>query len=145
MTVKTLFVRAGPTWIIRAIAFPKPPELPDPCPTLAFLKEQMEANAADVAKMTSLLTRAARDGVTNQEKFKLLPGSDDIWEFRAGALRILCFRDDGALILCTHGFVKKSQKAPVSEIERAERYRTQYFAAKTHKHLIHGPRPKTKQ
>lgn len=64
--------------------------------------------------------------------FKKLKGTE-IWEFRTeyegNAYRLLSFWDTRrkALIVATHGFVKKSQKTPWKEIEHAERIRAEYF------------------
>jgi phage-related protein len=61
----------------------------------------------------------------SKEYFKKLVGTDDIWEIRIkfgrDIFRILCFFDDGKIIVLTNGFVKKSQKTPWSEIKLAER------------------------
>jgi len=62
--------------------------------------------------------------------FKKLRGTEDIWEcriqFGSNAYRILCFFLNNSVVL-THGFVKKSQKTPAREIERAEAYRRDFF------------------
>jgi len=46
-------------------------------------------------------------------------------------LRVLAFWDKRdkrhTLVLATNGFIKKTQKTPKSEIERAERIRNKYF------------------
>ncbi|MBC8344377.1 MAG: type II toxin-antitoxin system RelE/ParE family toxin [Bacteroidetes bacterium] len=71
--------------------------------------------------------------VNNPELFKKLDG--DIWEFRTKYLnkqiRLLAFWDKTGkketLVVATHGFVKKTQKTPKSEIKRAENIREQYF------------------
>lgn len=74
-------------------------------------------------------------GQMNKEIFKKLEGSD-IWEFRtlfAGiAYRLLAFfdTDKQALIITTHGFIKKTQKTPQKEIERAKFIRNEYFKQK---------------
>jgi phage-related protein len=71
---------------------------------------------------------------TNDPKlFKKL--QNDIWEFRtkyAGLqIRLLAFWDKSdnkeTLVIATHGFVKKVDKVPIKEIERAERIRDMYF------------------
>ena len=71
---------------------------------------------------------------TNDPKlFKKL--QNDIWEFRtkyAGLqIRLLAFWDKTdnkrALVIATHGFVKKISKVPINEIERALRLREDYF------------------
>lgn len=54
----------------------------------------------------------------------------EIWEFIKGRLRILWFYDQGRVIVCTHGFVKRTKKTPKQEISRAERIRRDYLAAK---------------
>jgi phage-related protein len=49
-------------------------------------------------------------------------------------IRLLAFWDKTekkeTLVVATHGFIKKSQKTPKSEIEKAEKIRKQYFDAK---------------
>ncbi len=74
---------------------------------------------------------------TNDPKlFKKL--QNDIWEFRtlyAGIqIRILAFWDKteskNTLVFATHGFVKKMNKVPVKEINRAIRIMENYFKNK---------------
>ena len=61
---------------------------------------------------------------------------DGIFEVRSqigsDITRVLYFFMDGKRIILTHGFVKKTQKTPTSEIERAKRYREEYFNRKEH-------------
>lgn len=40
------------------------------------------------------------------------------------------FYDEGRVVVCTHGIVKKSQKTPKQAIEHAKQAREAYFAAK---------------
>ncbi|MDD6921257.1 MAG: type II toxin-antitoxin system RelE/ParE family toxin [Bacteroidales bacterium] len=71
-------------------------------------------------------------GEIDKELFKKLENSD-IWEFRTlfngMCYRLFAFWDTemGALIVATHGIVKKTQKTPRKEIERAEAIRQEYF------------------
>lgn len=66
---------------------------------------------------------------------------NDIWEFRtlyAGLqIRLLAFWDNSdekkTLVLATHGFIKKVDKVPSKEIERAIRIREMYFKNKQKK------------
>jgi phage-related protein len=63
---------------------------------------------------------------------------NDIWEFRtlyAGLqIRLLAFWDktDGkeTLVFATHGFIKKVDKIPTKEIDRAVQIREKYFSNK---------------
>jgi len=63
--------------------------------------------------------------------FKKLPGSKDIWECRiqlgSNMYRIFCFFEKGAVIVLTHGIIKKGQKIPRREIDKAEKYRRDYL------------------
>jgi phage-related protein len=74
---------------------------------------------------------------TNDPKlFKKL--QNDIWEFRtkyAGIqIRLLAFWDKTdnkkTLVLATHGLIKKIDKVPANEIDRAARLRVKYFENK---------------
>ncbi len=73
--------------------------------------------------------------LTNDVKlFKKLINTE-IWEFRTlynkVQYRLFAFWDKrdnkNTLIICTHGFIKKSQKTPKSEIKKAEGIRINYF------------------
>jgi len=63
---------------------------------------------------------------------------EDIWEFRTKynglQIRLLAFWDktDGqeTLVIATHGFMKKVDKVPKNEIERAIKIRKKYFENK---------------
>ena len=77
---------------------------------------------------------------TNDPKlFKKL--QKDIWEFRTkfGGLqiRLLAFWDktdkEETFVLATHGFIKKVDKVPANEIERAVKIRMKYFENKLKK------------
>jgi phage-related protein len=63
----------------------------------------------------------------------------EIWEFRTKyeglQVRLLAFWDktnsEETLVIATHGFIKKVDKVPENEIDRAVRIREQYFKTKT--------------
>ncbi len=68
------------------------------------------------------------------EYFKKMKNTDDIWEVRIkkgnNAYRIFCFFDNGELVVLTNGLIKKTQKTPKQDIERAEKYKKDYFERK---------------
>ncbi len=70
----------------------------------------------------------------DKELFKKL--NNDIWEFRTiyqgFKYRLLAFwdKDTGNLVIATHGFIKKTQKTPESEIAHAEVLRKNYYNQK---------------
>lgn len=65
---------------------------------------------------------------------KYLEETDQILEIRVITtfknIRILCFFDKGDLVVLTNCFLKKSQKTPVSEIQRAEKLKNDYLIEK---------------
>ena len=78
--------------------------------------------------------------VTNdKELFQKLTG--EIWEFRTlfnkTYYRIFAFWDKTdkteTLVISTHGLIKKTDKTPQSDIDKAERLRKIYFEQKTNK------------
>jgi len=74
-------------------------------------------------------------GIRDVELFKKL-GDTDIWEFRTlyngVCYRLFAFwdKDIETFVIATHGLIKKSQKTPKSEIEKAEKIKKQYFKGK---------------
>lgn len=75
----------------------------------------------------------------DKELFKKL--QDEIWEFRTKYnkeyYRLFAFWDKSdkqdTIVISTHGLIKKTDKIPKSEIERAEKLREEYFNKKNKK------------
>lgn len=59
-----------------------------------------------------------------------LDQNNQIFEFIKGRHRIAWFYDEGKMVVCTHGFFKRSQKAPKKEQKRAKQVKDAYFEAK---------------
>jgi phage-related protein len=66
--------------------------------------------------------------------FKYLENTNGIYEIRVittfKSIRILCFFDEGLLVVLTNCFIKKTQKTPTKEIKIAERLRKEYLIEK---------------
>ena len=66
--------------------------------------------------------------------FKHLEGTDGLYEIRVQSggdiFRIFCFFDNNNIVIIGHGFQKKTQKTPGSEMERAERIKREYYEEK---------------
>ena len=64
--------------------------------------------------------------------------NDEIWEFRTlynkKQYRILAFWDKSSktdtLVIGTNGFIKKTQKTPKKELNKAEKIKNEYFQSK---------------
>lgn len=98
------------------------------CPVEDFLDQLSSKDARKVTWVLSLLEDLDRIPV---QYFIKMSGTDDIWEcrirFGSNIYRIFAFWDQKKIIL-THGLVKKTQKTPAGEIQRAEKYKKDYFA-----------------
>lgn len=76
--------------------------------------------------------RRLESGIMDKELFKKLENSN-IWElrtlFNGICYRLFAFWDTKkqTLVVATHGIVKKTQKTPKKEIEKAEAIRQEYF------------------
>ena len=103
-----------------------------------FLEEAEEfISELDLKMIKKILYNIDLAEQTNDPKlFKKL--QNDIWEFRtkyAGLqIRLLAFWDKTdnkkTLVLATHGLIKKVDKVPANEIDRAVRLRVKYFEKK---------------
>ena len=97
------------------------------CPVQEFI-DSLPGKAAQ--KIVWVLRLLEDMDIVPASYFKKLAGTEDIWEcriqFGSNAYRIFCFFLNNTVVL-THGFVKKSQKTPAGEIERAEAYRRDFF------------------
>ncbi len=76
---------------------------------------------------------------TDKELFKKL--TDEIWEFRSlinkTHYRLFAFWDKSekteTIVISTHGLIKKTDKTPKSDLDKAERLRKEYFNLKDKK------------
>lgn len=102
------------------------------CPIQEFLDSLPGKVAQKVTWVLSLLEDLE---VVPSSYFKKLVGTEEIWEcrvqFGSNAYRIFCFFVDNSVVMLTHGFIKKSQKTPKSEIEKAEAYRRDFLKRRT--------------
>lgn len=102
------------------------------CPIQDFLDSQPGKVAQKITWVLSLLEDLDHLPAVY---FRKLVNSQDIWECRAqvgsNAYRVFCFFDGKAVVVLTHGLIKKTQKTPAQEIERAEKYRRDYLQRRT--------------
>jgi phage-related protein len=99
------------------------------CPVLEFIDSLSGKAARKVTWTLSLLEELESLPSTY---FKKLVNTDGIWEVRVSAgsdiYRIFCFFAGNSVVILTHGLVKKTQKTPPSEIDRAEAYKREYLS-----------------
>ena len=103
-------------------------------PVLAFLSEQEQERQKEWDKLMKLLDYVAHHGTPkNEEKCKFIK-KERVFELKTGGgLRLFAFfGKDRSLIVCSHGFVKKSKKTPKEQLKRAEKAREAYEKAYQH-------------
>lgn len=82
-------------------------------------------NDSDLRKLMTLFRRMADTGkIFNREQFKQV--EDKIFEFKRFQIRVGCFQLEHRWLL-THGFIKKGDRWPASELERAKRIREEHI------------------
>ena len=96
-------------------------------PAMEFL---MSLEVKMRAKMTNLISLLQDNGYELREPYsKHL--TDGLFELRAkvgsNATRVLYFFYVDRHIILTNGFIKKTQKTPLGEIEKAKRYRADFL------------------
>lgn len=85
-------------------------------------------------KLVKAVARLADHGPPrNREKCRPIKGSTNLYELKEYQSRIFWFYsmepscEDRSVIVLPHGFTKKSDRTPVTEIERAEALKREYF------------------
>lgn len=108
----------------------------DDCPVWDFLKVLQQEDADEFQRITALLDYTAEEGPPkNVEKCRFIRELR-VFEFKTrGGVRIMAFWDSDRMIVCSHGFMKKSQKTPQRELNRAGAAREEYFRAKARNEL----------
>mgnify|MGYP000321748448 CR=1 FL=1 len=85
------------------------------------------------AKILRTISLLADNGPDLREPFSK-PLGDGIFELRAKVgsdiSRVLYFFIVGRRVILTNGFIKKTQKTPAAEMERAKRYRAEFLSRK---------------
>ena len=103
-----------------------------------FLPEAVEfMDGLDQKSQQKIYYNIKKAQLTNDPKlFKKL--NENIWEFRTlynkTHFRIFAFWDKSkvqqTLVFSTHGLIKKTDRTPKADLEKAERIREKYFAQK---------------
>lgn len=93
------------------------------CPALEFLES---LKPKERARTLALIRYLADHGhINNREKFKKIEGTE-FFEFKDFQTRMPCYFQPGGRIVITHGFTKKKDRIPTSELDKARRIRGEY-------------------
>jgi phage-related protein len=103
------------------------------CPVEEFLDS---LSGRQAQKVTWVLRLVEEMAVVPAKYFKKLASTEDIWEARVDfgpdTFRLFGFLDGPRTVVLTHGFRKKTQKAPKQAIALAQERRRDYFRRKKH-------------
>jgi phage-related protein len=117
--------------MVRKVRFYKTKSLK--CPVEEFL-DSLPGKVAQ--KITWILSLIEEIEMVPKKFFKKL-NPHEIWEVRleydGNYYRILSFIHKGANVVLTHGFIKKTKRTPLNEIEKAMNYKNEYEANKGEK------------
>ncbi len=96
-----------------------------------FLKRQPEKVQDKIFKIIEAIETLER---VPKNYLKMLAGTDGLYEARvqlgSNIWRVFCFFDNGKLVILLNGFIKKSQKTPKKEIDRAVQLMKKYYDIK---------------
>jgi phage-related protein len=105
-----------------------------------FLEEALEflENLDKKAREKVIYNIRKAQITSDKELFKKL--TEEIWEFRTlfnkTHYRLFAFWDKSdkieTVVISTHGLIKKTDKTPQGDLDKAERFRKLYFAQKNH-------------
>lgn len=104
----------------------------DECETATFLNEASSKYQANAEGLFQLIERIADHGLDglSTKLCHLVDKENKIYELIKGDLRLLFFKGHrDVLIVTSHGFLKKSQKTPNNEKNKAIRCKKQYQQA----------------
>ena len=85
-----------------------------------------------LSKIYQVILLIMTEEIIPTKYFRVIKGVKGLYEIRieesGNIYRIFCCFDVGNLIILLNGFLKKSQKTPDREIEKAERIMNEYFS-----------------
>ncbi len=107
------------------------------CQLLEFLSDLKDSDPDELGRITALLDRTADHGPPrNEEKCRFFRDLQAFELKTRGGIRVMAFWDEDRLIVCSHGFMKKSQKTPKGELDRVAKAQRDYFDAKRLNRLL---------
>ena len=102
------------------------------CSLIDDLTSIEDAHKASRNRLLEYFRQVAGGGpqVLNTAQCHQVDANNKIYEFIAGRLRVLFFQaSTGSAVICTHMFLKKTQKAPTQEVTRASKAKKAYEQA----------------
>lgn len=96
---------------------------------IKILRSKEQDKVAWILKLIQSLDRIPK------QYLKHLVGTEGLYEIKVElnnrTARIFCFFDDGNLVVLCNGFIKKKQKTPKNELQKAMEIRKEYYIEKS--------------
>lgn len=99
----------------------------------AFFDELAADYQSNVSALLAMMEAHSNLGSEqfNHSQSHYVDQKEKIYEYIKGRLRVFWYEDDDRVVICTHGIIKKSQKTPKREIDKAIRVKLAYLQAKS--------------
>jgi hypothetical protein len=96
--------------------------------------DQLELSESEGNKIAANLDRLAAGGAAYfpSERMHIVDNAARLFQLRINDCRIMWFYDEGRVIVCCHGYRKKSQKIPPGDRAKGKAALAAYFEAKQH-------------
>lgn len=117
--------RRGP-W--RVMALSKTKDL-DSSPVIQYLNSLTQEEADSIIALFEAFTAGGINSIPTKTRHEM-DEPHKIFEFIKGRHRIAWFYDAGKIVICTHGFLKRTKTTPIQEKEMARRVKRDYEAAR---------------
>lgn len=100
------------------------------------LGANFQANAAGIVAMMEMHSEHG-SAEFNTKQCHYVDQGEEIYEYIKGRLRFFWYEDEDRIVICTHGIIKKDQKTPKREIDKAIRIKKAYLSAKENGDLVY--------
>ena len=104
----------------------------DACPVEDFLTSGEDSTQSTRTGLLDMMEHIAEYGFhgTPSKWTHEASKNDGIYELTKGRLRVFYFKGkESQIVVCTHGIIKKTQKADPAEVARAKSWKDNYLAA----------------
>lgn len=100
--------------------------------------DHLDLSESEEAKVAANLDRLASHGskAFPSDRMHIVDETARLFQLRVGDCRIMWFYDTGRVIVCCHGYRKKSQKIPKSDRAQGTAAVAEYRLAKDHSQIV---------
>lgn len=96
---------------------------------MEFSQGNYEAQVTGLVEMFETYSKVGQSGLTLKQ-FHHADNNHDIYQFRRGDIRVMCFKDEGGLVLLCSAKLKGGTKADKKQVKKAIKLKSEYFREK---------------